>query len=197
MGDTLRNAGSGTTLDLYQERAIGQAVYPGRGNHQVIYPAVALAEEAGELAGAILERVRMASEGQLDTGFMIAEGALAVAQAAGSVLGLIKKAYRNPPQGELTPERKAAIKAAIQVLRGHLTVLDTVVTVAQQVVFPPLPIPAEVEDKAVKEAGDALWYIASFCTEARVALGYVGDVNYDKLDDRARRGVLAGSGDNR
>jgi NTP pyrophosphatase (non-canonical NTP hydrolase) len=196
MGDTLRNAGSGTTLDLYQERAVGQAVYPGRGDHQVIYPAVAMAEEAGELAGAVLEWLRDASDGQLGDA-MVAEGALAVAQATGAVLGLIKKAYRNPPQGDLTEERKGGIKAAIQVLRGHLTAFETIVMLSQQVVFPPLPVPAEGQDRAVKEVGDVLWYVASFCTEARVALGYVADVNYAKLDDRARRGVLASSGDNR
>ena len=33
----------------------------------------------------------------------------------------------------------------------------------------------------VKEVGDVLWYVACFCTEARVSLGYVGDTNYAKL----------------
>jgi hypothetical protein len=192
-GDTQRNA---TTLDLYQERAIGQAVYPGRGQDQMIYPAIALAEEAGELAAVVLDQFLARPAGRVGDD-RVAEGALSLARSSGAVLGLIKKAYRNEPQGEMTPERRADVKEALRGLRVQVSALDAAVLTAARVVFPPVPLSDEVRERVVKEGGDALWYIAAACTEARVGLGHVGDTNYAKLDDRRRRGVLAGSGDNR
>ena len=48
-----------------------------------------------------------------------------------------------------------------------------------------------------KELGDLLWYIAQTCTEIDISLEQVARMNLAKLADRAQRGVLGGSGDDR
>jgi NTP pyrophosphatase (non-canonical NTP hydrolase) len=48
-----------------------------------------------------------------------------------------------------------------------------------------------------KELGDLQWYIAQVCTEIDIRLGDVARMNLAKLADRADRGVLTGSGDER
>lgn len=52
-------------------------------------------------------------------------------------------------------------------------------------------------DRLVEETGDILWYVSEICTQLGVALEYVAAVNLRKLADRAERGVIGGSGDNR
>jgi NTP pyrophosphatase (non-canonical NTP hydrolase) len=111
---------------------------------------------------------------------------------------LIKKVYRNTPGGELFPGSKQEITDAIQLARSALGTLAQVVRTAKQVEFP--AVPADDRDdrpRLVKEAGDILWYVACFCTEIHVSLGYVGDTNYAKLADRARRDVIRSTGDDR
>ena len=48
-----------------------------------------------------------------------------------------------------------------------------------------------------KELGDVLWYVASVAADLGVTLDEVAEVNLRKLEDRAARGVLHGSGDDR
>ena len=48
-----------------------------------------------------------------------------------------------------------------------------------------------------KELGDAMWYIAVMAHELGMTLEEVGQLNLDKLADRARRGVIKGQGDER
>ena len=48
-----------------------------------------------------------------------------------------------------------------------------------------------------KELGDALWYWLRCCVELGLNPDDVARANYEKLRDRAARGVLGGSGDNR
>lgn len=48
-----------------------------------------------------------------------------------------------------------------------------------------------------KEAGDLLWYVARLASEISMTLEQVATMNLNKLSDRQRRGVLAGSGDDR
>lgn len=55
-------------------------------------------------------------------------------------------------------------------------------------------------DQAVglaKETGDLLWYCAEICTQLGINMGYVAQRNLEKLADRAERGVIGGSGDER
>lgn len=58
-----------------------------------------------------------------------------------------------------------------------------------------------VEDAAriaiMKEVGDNLWYLARVCSELSLDFGAVAGYNIAKLADRAERGVLQGSGDDR
>jgi NTP pyrophosphatase (non-canonical NTP hydrolase) len=48
-----------------------------------------------------------------------------------------------------------------------------------------------------KELGDCLWFIALICEKIGVDMSKVAQGNLDKLNDRAKRNVLKGSGDNR
>lgn len=52
-------------------------------------------------------------------------------------------------------------------------------------------------DLLVKELGDVLWYIAALAFELGVPLEEVARRNVEKLQSRADRGVLSGSGDER
>ena len=193
MSDTQRNT---TTMDDYQTRAFTTAVYPGRGEDQVIYPAVALCEEAGELAGVVMDALnkhRIAEPGD----YHVAAAALNLASTCGKVMGLVKKAFRNDPQGVLTPDRLVAIRQAATLAESAAFDVLTAIQLTDRVEFPRLVLEDVDRDKATKEVGDVLWYAADFCTEIHVSLGYVGDVNYDKLADRARRDVLRSAGDTR
>jgi NTP pyrophosphatase (non-canonical NTP hydrolase) len=191
MGDTQRNAPVALTLDGYQSRAIDTATYPGRGNYQLIYPVIALAGETGELAEAVLE---LAWQGPKEG---VAFRALTMVAACGGVMERVKKVYRNDPPGELTPERKQELLNAIALTTCALDDLAVAIEFDERVEFPPVPVNATDRERLVKETGDILWYVADFCTEIRVSLGYVGEVNYIKLADRARRDAIRGSGDNR
>jgi NTP pyrophosphatase (non-canonical NTP hydrolase) len=48
-----------------------------------------------------------------------------------------------------------------------------------------------------KELGDVLWYVAQLATELDLELEQIARENLEKLLSRQRRGVLAGSGDDR
>lgn len=48
-----------------------------------------------------------------------------------------------------------------------------------------------------KELGDVLWYTAQLATELDLSLDKIAQENLNKLEDRQKRGVLKGSGDNR
>ena len=55
----------------------------------------------------------------------------------------------------------------------------------------------EKRDAIGKELGDLLWYVARTASEISMLLDDVAEINIHKLKDRAERGVLGGSGDNR
>jgi len=48
-----------------------------------------------------------------------------------------------------------------------------------------------------KELGDVLWYVSQVATEFNLNLSEIAEANIVKLRDRAERGKLKGSGDNR
>ncbi|MCB1972562.1 MAG: nucleoside triphosphate pyrophosphohydrolase family protein [Geminicoccaceae bacterium] len=48
-----------------------------------------------------------------------------------------------------------------------------------------------------KELGDVLWYVAELATQLGTTLDFVAHDNLLKLADRAERGTLKGSGDDR
>lgn len=58
-------------------------------------------------------------------------------------------------------------------------------------------ITPEATEEIKKELGDTLWYIASMCDNLGITLNDVATTNIRKLQDRNKRGVLEGSGDNR
>lgn len=51
--------------------------------------------------------------------------------------------------------------------------------------------------KLIDEIGDVMWYIAVLCDELNIPLEEVCKHNIEKLSDRAERGKLKGSGDQR
>lgn len=56
---------------------------------------------------------------------------------------------------------------------------------------------AEIRESLIKELGDVLWYTAAMASELDADLEKAAAYNVAKLRDRARRGVLGGSGDDR
>jgi NTP pyrophosphatase (non-canonical NTP hydrolase) len=58
-------------------------------------------------------------------------------------------------------------------------------------------ITSEATNEIKKELGDVLWYIASMCDNLGITLKDVATGNIEKLQDRNKRNVLEGSGDNR
>jgi NTP pyrophosphatase (non-canonical NTP hydrolase) len=56
---------------------------------------------------------------------------------------------------------------------------------------------AEYQEELAKEVGDVLWFVALLSKELGYTLHEVGQMNIDKLKDRAQRGVIVGNGDNR
>lgn len=103
----------------YQDRALNTAIYPE--HWKVIYPALGLASEAGEVAGSI------------------------------------KKVLRDQ-NGNFDDIARAKLK---------------------------------------HELGDVLWYVAVLASDFGLSLGEIARENLNKLADRADRGVLGGSGDQR
>lgn len=55
----------------------------------------------------------------------------------------------------------------------------------------------EKRAKLIAEVGDVCWYLARVCTELGVSMEDVFDINVAKLEDRLKRDVIKGSGDNR
>lgn len=59
------------------------------------------------------------------------------------------------------------------------------------------PLPGEARDALAKELGDVLWYLASVAADLGLTLDEVARTNLAKLADRAERGAIHGSGDER
>lgn len=55
----------------------------------------------------------------------------------------------------------------------------------------------EYQEELAKEIGDCLWFVALLSLLLGYTLEEVGQMNIDKLKDRAQRGVIDGNGDNR
>lgn len=55
----------------------------------------------------------------------------------------------------------------------------------------------EKREEIGKEIGDVLWYLARLAEELNYELGDLAQQNLEKLESRKKRGVIAGSGDNR
>lgn len=56
----------------------------------------------------------------------------------------------------------------------------------------------EVRDSTIAaELGDVIWYVARMASFFGYALDEIIEGNQNKLEDRAKRGVIKGSGDNR
>jgi NTP pyrophosphatase (non-canonical NTP hydrolase) len=55
----------------------------------------------------------------------------------------------------------------------------------------------DVMDEIEKELGDVLWYLANLATDLGLSLGAIAQLNLDKLEDRKKRNVIKGEGDDR
>lgn len=54
-----------------------------------------------------------------------------------------------------------------------------------------------VRDEIIAELGDVLWYVSALCCELDVDMSDIAQSNVDKLQSRAKRNRLSGSGDKR
>lgn len=109
------------------------------------------------------------SEYQLATG----ETAIYPEAGSGSVMAL---AYVGLGLGE-AGEIQGKIKKVLRDSHGILT--------------------PEAAKAIAAEIGDLLWYAARCADELGMSLEVIAQGNLDKLNSRAARGVLSGSGDNR
>lgn len=57
--------------------------------------------------------------------------------------------------------------------------------------------PEAYKESVKKEAGDVLWMLARLLDDMKIDLAEVAALNIEKLQDRKKRNVLGGSGDNR
>lgn len=184
------------TLAAYEQMAAETATYPGADDNQLIYPLAGLMGEAGEAAEVLArlfkeQHTLLRGPNDLDPAGVVLE---AMARF-GALMEVVKKTFRNDPPGELTADRREAIAQAADRLERVLSILQAVMTHRDRVVFPPIrPGP---EPRLLKELGDVGYYWFRACAEAGLPAGLVALDNYAKLKDRARRGVLRSTGDDR
>ena len=55
----------------------------------------------------------------------------------------------------------------------------------------------KAKEEMAAELGDVLWYLSAVATELGLELGDIAEKNLEKLQKRAQKGTLSGSGDNR
>lgn len=55
----------------------------------------------------------------------------------------------------------------------------------------------EEREPIKKELGDLLWHMSMLAHDLGFSMSEIAQANLDKLEDRRKRGVLGGSGDNR
>jgi NTP pyrophosphatase (non-canonical NTP hydrolase) len=55
----------------------------------------------------------------------------------------------------------------------------------------------DLQQSLKKELGDVLWMISAIAEDTGLTLQEIAEHNIEKLTDRANRGVISGSGDNR
>ncbi len=55
----------------------------------------------------------------------------------------------------------------------------------------------DLQDDLTKELGDVLWFVALLCEYTGIDMAQVAKMNIKKLQDRQKRGVISGSGDDR
>jgi NTP pyrophosphatase (non-canonical NTP hydrolase) len=58
-------------------------------------------------------------------------------------------------------------------------------------------ISEEDSQKIAHELGDVLWYISAIASDLGLRLSDIANQNLEKLEDRKRRNIIQGSGDNR
>lgn len=158
------------TMNGYQTAAGAFARYPQEA--KLTYPILGLVGEVGELAAKLLE---LAPETDDDHGLgATVRGILDEMAAIGRIAEQAKKGVRDG--NSMTDEDKAWSVAFWQAAASATPVAGS---------------------PTGKELGDAQWYVAKTAGDLGLMLGAVGQVNVDKLTDRAARQVISGSGDNR
>lgn len=158
------------TLHDYQREALAFARYPREA--ALAYPVLALCEEAGELAGALGAVLGAMPDGPHTrlAGRLAAE--LAASRDRGEFAGAVAKHLR----GDGGPVDPAGL--------SEVGDLAAAMTDADRVRF-------------AKEAGDCLWVLTAAVVGAGLTLEDVAAGNLAKLRDRAARGVIRGTGDDR
>lgn len=187
-------------LDTYQAAAFSSAIYPGKGENQVLYPILGLCGEAGELADKLARRLwyKVASPDGIDRKHELGLRSLALLARSGRLAELVKKAYRNDPPGVMTDARRVELQQIAGEIEHRADTVNSYARLAsagEPVVLPPLEIDGVELDLLRAELGDVLWYVAGLATELGLSLSDVAAANLSKLARRKEEGTLAG--DNR
>lgn len=69
--------------------------------------------------------------------------------------------------------------------------------IAKKIIRDGMPDEWTTTNKLAAELGDVLWYVAAVASELGLELGDIAAANLEKLQGRAQRGTLGGSGEDR
>ena len=173
MQETTPNEGEGgpaaLTFDEYQRRASAYAVYPPEAG--IAYSVLGLIDEVGELAMKVLVRLMAGPRPKDSRLFDELAAVLDGAARYGEIAGARKKKIRDG--GELSDGDREVAAALAAACSG------------------------DAAKPLRKECGDVQWYLSDVARQLSSSLGELAEGNLAKLDDRAKRGVISGSGDNR
>lgn len=189
------------TFDEYQEKAAETAIYPGKGEGQLLYPALGAVDEACELLEVVEELLDEEIAGVLGKPDLLL-GMVEAAINVGAVLGAMKKAHRDN-EGLVARDKLGRIGMLIQLAMSSLDRAWKAIGEGDypvegvSITLPTVAVPDELRARLLKECGDGLWYQAAILDEAKLSMGDAAAANLAKLADRKARGVLGGSGDDR
>lgn len=186
-------------FEAYQKAAGVTAVYPNAGRC-ILYPAFGLAGELGE----VMELVLAAYRGpEVGPGTDLVGDVLELVWRVGRVAEVVKKGYRDSLHASFVgggcivySRRQAAIRE-LQRIAAVAEMLQYTLTHTAQFDFPELTFSVDASAGLEKELGDLQWYVAQFATEAGLSLEDLVIANARKLANRAERGTLHGSGNDR
>lgn len=190
-------------MDEYQERAMSTAVYPRQTklNMNLIVNTLRAAAALGAFSEKIGKTIRD-DGGELSTG-RAAELSNLLEEAqdrTGSVSGALgdaEDAVCNGDDREQLPPEVTGLAYVALKLVGEAAEVAAKVADAIWKAYDHRPFSEDDKRQLSKESGDCQWYLAALAKELGIPLSKSARENLEKLADRAARGVLGGSGDNR
>ncbi len=174
----------------YQESALKTGIYPDRGKN-VLYPALGLMSELGEVAGKFKKMLRD------DGGVLTIDRQKALSGEIGDVLW-----YEAALCSEFGFEMKKIVRDASKcILSQELDVYQMILETQVSMGIISMNIIDDKEGESLAPIYSALksifFYIDNICTLLDLQIEQIAKDNIEKLISRKKRGTLKGEGDNR